>query len=165
MQDRRQIASLFPVLTRRERCYSPWVHAVWSTNHPNCSGISRSSRLDSSISRTPGTPRLRPRKTWLSRAGLLCTMALVGLTGLFGLSGCGRAAPEQDCQVIVDRNVELAMKKLSITDPAAIDKRKQQIRTEVQDKLKDCVGKNVTDKMMTCVKNAQQPEDIDGCFR
>ncbi len=87
------------------------------------------------------------------------------LVTVLALTGCGRPATEQDCQLIVDRNVELAMKTLDINDPAQIDKRKQQIRTEQQDGIKACVGKNVTDKMMDCVKNAQKQEDIDGCFR
>ena len=94
-------------------------------------------------------------------SSLVTTLALAG----FAVGGCGRPATEQDCQLIVDRNVELAMKNLAISDPAQIDKRKQQIRTEQQDGIKACVGKNVTDKMMDCVKNAQKQEDIDGCFR
>jgi hypothetical protein len=84
---------------------------------------------------------------------------------VLSLAACGRPATEQDCQLIVDRNVELAEKDLAISDPAAVDKRKEKIRTEQQEGLKACIGKNVTDGMIRCIKEAQKAEDIDGCFR
>jgi hypothetical protein len=101
----------------------------------------------------------------MARTSLGIFPCLLSFALLLTTAGCGRPATEQDCQLIVDRNVELAMKNLDITDPALIDKRKQQIRTEQQEGIKACIGKNVTDKMMACVKNAQRQEDIDGCFR
>jgi hypothetical protein len=79
--------------------------------------------------------------------------------------GCGRNATEADCDLVVDRNVELAMKKLSITDPVQIDKRKQEVRAELKPQLQGCIGKRVTDGMMKCVKNAETPEAIDDCMR
>ena len=105
-----------------------------------------------------------PRVTVAGLSRVLGASLLLALP-LVSLSACGRPATQEDCQLIVDRNVELAMKNLDITDPAQIDKRKQQIRTEQQDGIKSCIGKNVTDKMMACVKTAQKQDDIDGCFR
>ena len=81
------------------------------------------------------------------------------------LAGCGRPATQQDCELIIDRNVELQMKQMQITDQTSIDKRKAEIRASMGDQLKGCVGKRVTDKMMTCVKTAQSADEIDQCLR
>ena len=86
---------------------------------------------------------------------------------LFLLTGCGHKATEADCQVLVDRNVEVEMKKLNITDPAAIAKRKDEERSDPKTKadLQGCIGKRITDAMMTCVKKAQTGDEIDQCIR
>lgn len=57
------------------------------------------------------------------------------------------------------------MKQMNITDPAAIAKRKDEIRGEFKDTLKDCVGKRVTDGMLACVRTAQTADEIDKCMR
>jgi hypothetical protein len=80
------------------------------------------------------------------------------------LTGCGRKATEADCTFIVDRNVEVQMKQMNITDPAQIAKRKDEIRAEFKESLKDCVGKRVTDGMIACVQRAQVPDEIDKCM-
>lgn len=81
------------------------------------------------------------------------------------LCACGRPATREDCELIIDRNVELQMKQMQITDPALIEKRKGEIRSTMSDQLKGCVGKRVTDKTMTCVKTAASAEEIDQCLR
>lgn len=80
-------------------------------------------------------------------------------------AACGRPATEKDCELIIDRNVELQMKQMQITDPAAIEKRKAEIRSQLGDQLKGCVGKRVTDGMMSCVQKAQTADEIDPCLR
>jgi len=80
------------------------------------------------------------------------------------LAGCGRKATEADCNAIVDRNVEVQMKKMNITDPTAISKKQQDIRAQFSESLKGCVGRRITDNMMQCVKTADTVEAIDQCM-
>lgn len=82
-----------------------------------------------------------------------------------GATACGRPATQGDCELIIDRNVELQMKEMKIDDPAAIEKRKAEIRQSMADQLKGCVGKRVSDKMMSCVRTAKTPDEIDQCLR
>jgi hypothetical protein len=80
--------------------------------------------------------------------------------------GCGRKATEADCQLIVDRNVEVTMRSMSNQpDQAAITKKQEELRAEMKDGLKDCVGRRVTDGMMDCVKNAKTQDEINACIR
>jgi hypothetical protein len=81
------------------------------------------------------------------------------------LAACGRPATREDCELIIDKNVELEMKLLKIEDPTAIDKRKSEIRGSMEGQLKGCIGKRVTDGMMKCVRNAKTTDEIDGCMR
>lgn len=81
------------------------------------------------------------------------------------LAGCGHKATEADCAFILDRNVEVQMKQMAIKDPAAIEKRKQEIRTELKGALEGCIGKRITDGMLACVARAQTATDIDACMR
>ncbi len=81
------------------------------------------------------------------------------------LAACGRPATQEDCELIIDRNVELQMKSMQITDPGMIEKRKAEIRAQMSDQLKGCVGKRVTDGMIACVKKAQTADEIDQCLR
>lgn len=83
----------------------------------------------------------------------------------FVLAACGRKATEADCQLIVDRSVELQMKDMAKGEPEAIAKRQAQLRTELEAQMKDCVGRRISDPMMTCVKNAQTSEALEACVR
>jgi len=93
----------------------------------------------------------------------------VGRSLLFGaavtLAGCGRRATEADCQLIVDKSVELQMKEMEKTDPVAIQKRQDALRHELEPEMKECVGRRITDKMMACVKGAQQSADLETCVK
>jgi hypothetical protein len=84
--------------------------------------------------------------------------------GIGVLAGCGRKATEADCSAIVDRNVEVQMKKMNITDATAITKKQQDIRGQFSESLKGCVGRRITDNMMQCVKNADTVDAIDQCM-
>lgn len=81
------------------------------------------------------------------------------------LVGCGRKATHEDCEVVVDKNVELQLKQLGVTDPAIVVKRRDEMRAAMKDDIDKCVGKRVTDGMMTCVKNAETADKIDKCLR
>jgi hypothetical protein len=84
---------------------------------------------------------------------------------LVGLVGCGRKATRDDCEVVVDKNVELQLKALGVTDPAIVTKRREEMRAAMRDDIDKCVGKRVTDGMMVCVKNAETADKIDKCLR
>ncbi len=94
-------------------------------------------------------------------AGLCWVIASASL-----VLGCGRKATEADCQLIVDRNVEVTMRSMSNQpDQAAITKKQEELRAEMKDGLKDCVGRRVTDSMMDCVKSAKTQDEINACIR
>lgn len=81
------------------------------------------------------------------------------------LAACGRPATESDCQLIIDRNVEVQMRAMKLEDPALIAKKQEELRVAMKDDLKDCVGRRVTDKMMRCVREAKTAEEITKCIR
>ncbi|MCL2723342.1 MAG: hypothetical protein FWD69_02800 [Polyangiaceae bacterium] len=92
------------------------------------------------------------------------SLVLVAFVALGTLS-CGRKATREDCEVVVDRNVEVQMKALGITDPAAIEKKRQEMHASMSEDIDKCVGKRVTDAMIACVKDAPTTDKIDKCFR
>ncbi len=81
------------------------------------------------------------------------------------LAGCGRKATREDCELIVDRNVEVGLRAQGTVDPATIQKRKDEMRSEMKDRIDQCVSKRVTDHEMACVKAAETPDQIDKCLR
>lgn len=89
------------------------------------------------------------------------------LACLLGLcvAGCGRKATHEDCEAVVDKNVELQLKALGVVDPATVGKRRDEMRASMKDDIDKCVGKRVTDTMISCVKNAETTEKIDKCLR
>ena len=80
-------------------------------------------------------------------------------------AGCGRKATVEDCALIVDRYVEMELKTLKITDPAVIEKRKAEMRSDLREELKTCPGKRITESMLQCVRNAQANDQLDKCMR
>jgi hypothetical protein len=91
-------------------------------------------------------------------------VAPLGLAA-FVLAGCGRKATREDCEVVVDRNVELQLKALGIVEPTVVAKRREEMRASMKEDIDKCVGKRVTDSMMECVKGAETAEKIDKCLR
>ena len=94
---------------------------------------------------------------------LVLALFLVGLA--CGLVGCGRKATREDCEAVVDKNVELQLKALGVTDAAVVAKRREEMRASMREDIDKCVGKRVTDSMMACVKNAETADKIDKCLR
>ncbi len=90
----------------------------------------------------------------------LVTLALAVL-----IAGCGHKATRGDCEVVVDKNVELQLKALGVTDPGLVSKRREEMRTSMREDIDKCVGKRVTDSMMACVTAAETAEKIDKCLR
>lgn len=92
-------------------------------------------------------------------------MKRFALVLLLLVSACGRKATRDDCELIVDRNVEVKLKSEGTTDPAAIASSKVTVRKTEQQRIDECVGKRVSDGMITCVKSAQTADEIDKCLR
>ncbi len=99
-------------------------------------------------------PRLAP---WTRALGLAACVCAV--------TGCGRRATRADCQLIVDRGVELQMKGMSLTDTAAVQKREQVVRASLQTEIDSCEGRRVTERMMACVRAAPTTAELDQCLR
>lgn len=105
-------------------------------------------------------PRFRPYSRWsLGNAALLCAAS-----SLLSI-GCGRKATSADCELIIDRNVEVQMRAMHIDDEPTIAKKQEELRAQFKDDMKDCEGRRVTDKMMSCVKNAQTADEVTECLR
>jgi hypothetical protein len=83
------------------------------------------------------------------------------------LAACGHKASQTECEFIVDRNVEVQMKAMQITDPLAIAKKKEEFRSDPQTRadMNGCIGKRVTDKMIACVGRATTTDEIEQCMR
>ena len=79
--------------------------------------------------------------------------------------GCGRPATIDDCTRVVEKNVEVQMRKSNITDPEEIAREKARVRVSLSDKIAQCPGRRVTDGMMRCVEHAGTSEEIDKCMR
>ena len=88
----------------------------------------------------------------------------MSIVALVLLAGCGRKATEADCSAIVDRNVEVQMRKMNINDPVSITKKQQDIRGQFSESMKGCVGRRITDSMMQCVRHADTVDAIDQCM-
>ena len=99
------------------------------------------------------------------RSARLAMSHLALLVGVLVCSACGRRATHGDCQLIVDRSVEIQLGEQSQTDPKAIAKRKGEIRAELDDAINSCErDRRVTDKMMACVQSASTTADLDSCL-
>jgi hypothetical protein len=81
------------------------------------------------------------------------------------VTACGRRATQEDCDLIVDRYVEVELRALKVTDPKIIEERKSEMRKDLKDDLKTCPGKRITDAMLACVRQAETNADLDKCTR
>jgi hypothetical protein len=96
--------------------------------------------------------------------GWSAVMAAAAILG-GSVIGCGRRATELDCQLIVNKSVELQLRENSQTSAEAIEKREEQVRAELQDEIKSCEGRRVTEKTLTCVQAASTTQELDKCLR
>jgi hypothetical protein len=112
----------------------------------------------------PAVARVLAVVARLARLARLVSLASA-LVFAVALAGCGRKATREDCEAVVDRNVELQLKALGVTDPATVAKRRDEMRGSMKDDIDKCVGKRVTDAMMACVKSAETADKIDKCLR
>jgi hypothetical protein len=89
-----------------------------------------------------------------------------------GSAACGHPATEAECQIILDRIVDLELKAQKITDPAEIAKRRGETIGAASsdggkpDVLQGCVGRNITKSALECVQKAESASEItDRCLR
>ena len=80
------------------------------------------------------------------------------------LVACGHPATEAECQLLVDKNVELQIAAMT-TPPPDVEKEKARVRAEMETALKGCVGRRITNRMLTCVKSAKTVKEVDQCTR
>ncbi len=78
--------------------------------------------------------------------------------------GCGHPASEAECQLIVDKNVELQIAAMA-APPPDVEKEKARVRAEMEPMLKACPGHRITDGKLACVKNAKSTKEIDACMQ
>ncbi len=94
---------------------------------------------------------------------ILAVWFVVLLAGI--ATGCGRRATRGDCQLIVDKSVELQLKETNQTSAEAIQKREEEVRFELEGELKACEGRRVTERTMDCVNTASTTQELDQCLR
>jgi hypothetical protein len=102
----------------------------------------------------------------LVRPGALPALALAPFL-LVALGGCGHPATKADCDLILDKIVELELRGQNVTDPAVIAQRKDDTRkAKGEELMQKCLGRKVTDARMTCVQNAVSYDQIENqCLR
>ena len=84
---------------------------------------------------------------------------------LLVLAGCGRPATKADCDEILDKSAMFELQLQHVTDSAEIKKRTEAVRAaQGEQLLAKCVGRRITDKAMTCVRNATSSEQVDRCL-
>ncbi len=110
------------------------------------------------------TRTLRPA-TCRVDARAVRSVTLVLFVLALSAAGCGRKATAEDCALIVDRNVEVELRALKVTDPTIIERHKAELRRDLKDKLDMCPGKRITDSMLTCVRKAETSDELDRCTR
>ncbi|SRR5258708_15238866 len=112
-------------------------------------------------------PARPPKRGYGARVRISFALGAVAveLSVATGVTGCGRRATHADCQLIVDRSVELGMKEMSLTSEPAIRKREEHVRAELQAQIASCEGLRVTDRMMGCVRVASTSKELDRCLR
>jgi hypothetical protein len=112
-----------------------------------------------------------PAKTCYGRAvgrrAVFLARPIPLLLVLLFAGACGRRATQADCQLIVDRSVEIQLKEENpLTDAKAIAKREAEVRAELDEQIKSCErDRRVTDKMMACVQSASTTAELDHCLR
>jgi hypothetical protein len=97
--------------------------------------------------------------------GLALATASFAPLGGVALVGCGRRATHADCQLIVDRSVELQSQDVNETDPKVLQERVRRIRAALEDQIKECESRRVTDRTMACVQAAKSNTELETCLR
>jgi hypothetical protein len=94
-----------------------------------------------------------------------CLAFVFGVVAASSGLGCGRRATHADCELIVDKSVELQMKEMSLTSAADVQKRVEQVRSQLQGDIASCEGRRITDRTVSCVQAAATTKEMDQCLR
>lgn len=87
------------------------------------------------------------------------------VVAIVALVGCGRPATKTDCDEILDKSAMIELKAQNVVDPAEVKKRTEAVRAaQGEQLLAKCVGRRVTEKAMTCVRNATTADQVDRCL-
>jgi hypothetical protein len=85
----------------------------------------------------------------------------------FAIGGCraGRAG-DADCEVIVDRIVELELHSRGYRDPELAARRSRELVRLLQPELTQCRGMRLPERAMACVAAARSADEINhDCLR
>jgi hypothetical protein len=87
--------------------------------------------------------------------------------GLLFLCLCScRRATQEDCQVIIDKSVELQMKESNKDDPGLVAKEKERLAKEMEEAMgKNCVGRIMSKSAIDCVRGAQSTKQLEQCVK
>jgi hypothetical protein len=81
------------------------------------------------------------------------------------LAGCFREATLADCQLVVDRTVELKLRELKTTQSEIVKKKQAEFRRELEESIRsECVGRRIAESTLTCVRNADRLATLEKCL-
>ena len=87
--------------------------------------------------------------------------ASVALAGLAMVGGCHRrTASAADCRAILDRLVALELAEQGFHDPALVPRWQEELARRFGDDLRRCRAVRVGDDLDSCLRGAQNPEEI-----
>ena len=79
------------------------------------------------------------------------------------LGACSRPATADECEFIVRRVAELRL--AGGLDRAEARKGAAKLTRELEPEIRqECVGKPITDRALTCVRQAKEPRQVVECF-
>lgn len=80
--------------------------------------------------------------------------------------GCGHSATRAECEEIMQRSAEVELMAMNITDPELVKERIEAARAaKGEELLQKCIGKRITDAVMSCVRRAQTVEEFESCLK
>ena len=86
------------------------------------------------------------------------------LAALFLLTGCGHPASVAECEQIVERIARLELEKRGL-DPKAVADEIESTKQAMRDRtMKECVGRRITERALSCVRDAKRSDQIEECF-
>jgi len=81
-------------------------------------------------------------------------------------AGCGHGATRAECEEIMRRSAEVELMAMNITDPELVKERIEAARAAKGELLlQKCIGKRITDSVMSCVRRAQTVEEFETCLQ
>jgi hypothetical protein len=77
------------------------------------------------------------------------------------LSDCNaERASQRDCEIIMDRIVELELMERGFRDPVLLEKKQRELRRSLAAGLGACRGRRLPEHALACVRAAKSSEEI-----